>query len=188
VGGSGFVITGTRGSGKTTLAEILTARDDRLGRVMSTTTRGPRPDDRPGTYAYVDEREFADLTRHGRLLMVRRYGGYGYGIAAAAIADVVRSGRQPLLTVSPDAAWQLVSGRSAMVWRGAFIDADDQLLDARLVAAGRPWQDGDAAQRVADREFAVPPLLTVVNNGTIEAATARLWRVFELAGGLPVPR
>jgi hypothetical protein len=67
------------------------------------------------------------------LVLVSRYGEFRYGIPAESIAAVRRSGRQPLITVSPDAAARLA--RDAAGWRGAFIDARNDVLDSRLAAA-----------------------------------------------------
>jgi hypothetical protein len=133
----------------------------------------------------------------GGLLLVSRYGDARYGVAAEAIAAVLRSGGRPLVTVSPDAATRLVSDRdgghwagarwagarwAGVRWAGAFIDARDDLLDQRLAAAGRPADDWDRNRRTIDRAHAVAPLVLVDNGVSIAAAAAELRRTFGLAG------
>lgn len=177
----GVVIAGTRGAGKTTLAGIL-ADDPSIGRVGSTTTRAPRADDPPGTYTHLSDRRFDALLSAGGLVLVGWYDGSRYGIATEAIAAVLRSGRRPLLTVSPDAATRLAGYRDGVGWRGVFVDARDDLLDQRLTAAGRPPRDCDIRRRVIDRGYAAPPLAIIDNSGGIAAAAADVRRILGLAG------
>lgn len=180
----GLVITGTRGAGKSTLADLVCCTAEEVGRVRSVTTRPPRAGDRDGTYVHVSERLFERLTGDGELVLVGRYGAFGYGISPREVTAVVRSGRRPLLTISPDTVSQLTPANSRAAWRCAFIDAADDVLDARLAAGGRPAQAGDRAQRERDRAFAVAPIVTVHNNAAIGVALGRLVEVF----GLERPR
>ncbi|WP_204007725.1 hypothetical protein [Virgisporangium aurantiacum] len=177
----GYVITGTRGSGKTTVAQMLTRGSGSIGRVPSVTTRPPRPDDRRDTYFHLAEHEFDALAADGRLILVGTYGAARYGIVADSIDAELRAGRRPLLTVSPDAAAALVAGARPVRWRGAFLDARDDLLDGRLRAAGRAARAQDRRQRVADRAFAGPPLTVVRNDGPLSDAVRRVRRLFDLA-------
>jgi guanylate kinase len=173
----GIVITGTRGAGKTTFAGML-AVDPSVGWVTSTTTRPPRVDDRPGSFAYVGERTFARLYRSGELILVSRYGEYSYGIARGALAAVVAAGRRPLLTVAPDMAgrvWAVAA--DATGWHGVFVDARDDVLDARLAGAGRPAREWDRRQRILDRTHRVPPLVPLDNSGELDVTARRLCRV-----------
>jgi guanylate kinase len=170
---TGIVITGTRGSGKTTLAVLLTAQHPSIGRVPSTTTRGARADDRPGTYRYVTELEFALLHRSAHLVLVGHYGPYHYGIQITDIDAVLRSGRRPLITVAPREALGLVRTAAIPTWQGVFLDASDDALDERLAADGRPTQPEDRIRRAEDRIYAVAPLIVVTNDGSVEA-TGRL--------------
>lgn len=175
------MITGTRGAGKTTLADILVG-DGSAIRVGSITTRPPRADDLPGTYSYTSDAEFEALLDASRLVLVSRYGEFRYGISAESIAAVRRSGRIPLMTVSPDATARLL--RDEVRWRGAFIDARDDVLDSRLAAAGRPAGEWDRRRRAVDRRFAAEPLVVVDNSGGVTGTTAELRRVLGLSGAL----
>ncbi|MBV1849557.1 hypothetical protein [Catellatospora tritici] len=185
----GLVITGTRGAGKTTLAELLLRESGTaMRRVPSFTTRPPRADDLPGTYRFGSAGDFARLQADGQLVLVGSYGAFQYGIAVSDIESVLRAGWRPLLTVAPRQAYGLLAGPSGAGWAGAFVDAADEVLDERLAADGRPADAQDQRQRQEDRRFARPPLALVPNDGSVTEAMERLLAALGAGAGPPTGR
>ena len=166
----GLILTGTRGSGKSTIAYAIAQELSDFVVVPAVTTRARRRDDRPGAYRYMSPEEFAVLIANEQLLVESRYGTAAYGIVAADVAQLLERGALPILTITPEAARELVAKDASIHWSGLFLDAPDDLLDSRLIEDGRPPSEDVWAQRREDRSWAQPPLVCWMNMGSLMEA------------------
>jgi guanylate kinase len=98
-----LILSSPSGAGKTTLARLLLARDDRLGHSVSVTTRRPRPNEREGVdYYFVSRGQFEDLKTGGRLLEWAEVFGNFYGTPAEPVEAALADGRDIVFDVD----WQ----------------------------------------------------------------------------------
>jgi len=80
VGGQIFVVSGSSGTGKTSLLQEVLAKDSRLRFSVSYTTRKPRPHEVHGQdYFFVSPDEFHRLVQQGRLIEWVEQFGHFYG-------------------------------------------------------------------------------------------------------------
>jgi deoxycytidine triphosphate deaminase len=159
----GIIITGTSGSGKSKLAEMICARDSRFKLVKAITTRPERADDAPGAYDYISEGLFLAPEIRKDLLIEAEYGGFHYGVRQSDLDSVRQEGRIPLLTLTPESAYRLDgiakedpkgSSQGKPLFLSVFIDAPDNMLDDRLSGRGDVAQMHVARdQRVKDRQY-----------------------------------
>jgi guanylate kinase len=150
----GIILTGTSGAGKSTISDLLRKRDDSFEQVKAVSTRNPRPDDEPGSYAYLTEEEFDGL--RGSLIIWAEYRGKRYGITRDHLADVERRGKAPVLVITPRSLSEFLersAGDGSAPFLTVFIDAPDDELDARLGVRGEDSERRQAvlAQRAEDR-------------------------------------
>ncbi|MBW1916661.1 MAG: guanylate kinase [Deltaproteobacteria bacterium] len=80
MGGQIFVVSGSSGTGKTSLLQEVLAKDSRLRFSVSYTTRKPRPHEVHGQdYFFVSPDEFHRLVQQGRLIEWVEQFGHFYG-------------------------------------------------------------------------------------------------------------
>ncbi len=150
-----LVISAPSGAGKTTLAEGLLGCVDRLTRVITCTTRPPRPGEREGQdYFFVQPEEFDRRCAAAEFVEWAQVHGNRYGTPASEIerihamghdavlvidvqgADAVRTARSDAVTV-----FVLPPSRQALAGRLSARDAKDEVardaIDQRLSAARR---------------------------------------------------
>jgi guanylate kinase len=103
-----FVITGTSGEGKSTLARRLVTRVDGLELAVSATTRPRRPEEQDGRdYWFISEEEFDRLLEEGKFLEhVELPWGRGYrsGTLWSELERIRGHGGAPLLEVETGGA------------------------------------------------------------------------------------
>lgn len=134
--GTVLVLCGRSGSGKTTIAERLLATG-RFGKVVTTTTRAPRTGEENGVqYHFTDVAGFERQLHAGELVEYAQVCGRWYGTSAAALSEVLASGRHAVLVMDPQGAiamsnWAKTTGYRFAV---AFIAADDALLATHIAA------------------------------------------------------
>jgi len=106
--GNLFIVSGPSGAGKGTLvSEILRLVPDAWVSV-SVTTRAPRPGEIPGEhYFFISDEEFDDLVASEGLLEWAEVHGNRYGTPRAAVEDFVLRGRQVILEIDPQGAFQV---------------------------------------------------------------------------------
>jgi guanylate kinase len=103
-----FVVTGTSGEGKSTLARRLVERVPELELAISATTRPRRPDEKDGRdYWFLSDEDFdARLAEDGFLEYVTLPWGEGYrsGTLLSEIDRISADGRVPLLEIETGGA------------------------------------------------------------------------------------
>jgi guanylate kinase len=108
--GNLFIISGPSGAGKGTLVRELCRRVDDVWVSVSVTTRSARPGEVEGRhYFFVSDDEFDRLRSSGGLLEWAEVHGSRYGTPRAAVESEVRAGRQVVLEIDPQGAFQVKS-------------------------------------------------------------------------------
>ena len=108
--GNLFIISGPSGAGKGTLVRELVSRVEDLWVSVSVTTRAPRPGEREGIeYFFISDAEFDGLVSSGGLLEWAEVHGNRYGTPTAAVREQVAAGRQVVLEIDPQGAFQVKS-------------------------------------------------------------------------------
>ncbi len=98
-----LILSSPSGAGKTTLARLLLANDDRLGHSISVTTRRPRPQEREGVdYYFVSRSQFDELRSSGSLLEWAEVFGNFYGTPLDPVKAALTEGRDIVFDVD----WQ----------------------------------------------------------------------------------
>jgi guanylate kinase len=108
--GNLFIISGPSGAGKGTLVRELCRRVADVWVSVSVTTRDARPGEVEGQhYFFVSDEEFDGLCSSGGLLEWAEVHGSRYGTPKAAVEAEVRAGRQVILEIDPQGAFQVKS-------------------------------------------------------------------------------
>lgn len=100
-----FVLSAPSGAGKTTLAAELLRCVDRLERVVTCTTRPPRPGEADGRdYTFLDMREFQRMTETGGFLEFAHVHGNYYGTPRAELERIRAGGNDALMVIDVQGA------------------------------------------------------------------------------------
>ncbi|OPX20475.1 MAG: guanylate kinase [Desulfobacca sp. 4484_104] len=151
-----FVVSGSSGSGKTSLLQALLATDSRLSFSISYTTRKPRPEEVHGQhYFFVSPEEFQRLLREGRMVEWVQQFGYYYGTSKDwidqalsqeqdLVFDIEVHGARELKRLYPHATFifivppSLAAVEHRLRQRGAIAEAE---LADRLRQTQQEWQE-----------------------------------------------
>jgi guanylate kinase len=102
------VIAAPSGTGKSTLARALVARDPQAVFSVSATTRPPRGYETDGVdYEFVDAAEFARMIDGGELLEWAEVHGHRYGTPVRAVTAAVDRGETVVLDIDVQGARQI---------------------------------------------------------------------------------
>ena len=106
--GTLFVLSAPSGTGKTTLAESLVTRVDRLELSRSYTSRPPRPSEHDGVdYHFVCREQFDDMRRNGEFLEWADVFGHFYGTRRRDTEERLADGCDLMLVIDVQGASQL---------------------------------------------------------------------------------
>lgn len=106
--GNLFIVSGPSGAGKGTLVKELLHRVPDVWVSVSVTTRRPRPGEIEGAhYFFISCEEFDRLDQSGGLLECATVHGNRYGTPRAAVEEKIREGRQVILEIDPQGAFQI---------------------------------------------------------------------------------
>ena len=106
--GNLFIISGPSGAGKGTLVKAITPIVHDAWVSVSVTTRAPRPGEVEGQhYFFISDAHFDDLARDGGLLEWAEVHGNRYGTPRAAVQAKVAEGKQVILEIDPQGAFQV---------------------------------------------------------------------------------
>ncbi len=108
--GNLFIISGPSGAGKGTLVRELSDRVTDAWVSVSVTTRVPRPREVEGRdYLFVSSDEFERLAASDGLLEWAQVHGNRYGTPRMAVESMIAAGRQVILEIDPQGAFQVKS-------------------------------------------------------------------------------
>jgi deoxycytidine triphosphate deaminase len=177
----GIVITGTSGSGKSTVANLLCEKLP-CQIVKAVTTRNRRSDDLPDSYEYITNEEY--LALKNELIISAEYRDCFYGIKKEALNSVICQHKLPILILAPGS-----NIKEDFRFMSFFIDALDKQLDERLTTRNKTKENSTEInnQRVKDRELSRQFSYIIQNsdlNKTVEVIKS-LWENRNSGGLLP---
>ena len=174
-----FVLTGTSGEGKSTLATLLVERVDGLELAVSATTRPRRPGEKHGRdYWFLSDEEFdRKLEESDFVEWVELPWGEGYrsGTLWSELDRIVAEGRSPVLEIETGGALAVRDRIPAAVT--IFVTAPSREERERRLRLRATESEGEIDERldIAERQLALAPEFdhTVVNDDR-ERAVAEL--------------
>jgi guanylate kinase len=174
-----FVITGTSGEGKSTLAKLLVARVPELALAISATTRPMRPGEVDGRdYWFLSDQEFSAKLEAGEFLeWVELPWGEGYrsGTLWSELERITGEGRSPVLEIETGGALAVRDRVPAAVT--IFVTAPSREERERRLRLRATESEGEIDERldIAERQSALASEFhyTVVNDDR-ERAVAEL--------------
>ena len=156
-----LVLAGPAGSGKSTLCDRLVKEIPDFARVVTTTTRAPRPGEVDGVHYHFHTPEQFDekLAANAFLEWAWVHGKRRYGTLAESVLEPLRRGESLVISVDvqgvesfrkASAAYPLIAQRMTTV----FIVVDHERLVARMRARAQDNEDEIAGRmRTAEREL-----------------------------------
>jgi guanylate kinase len=106
--GNLFIISGPSGAGKGTLVKAIQPLVPDIWVSVSVTTRAARPgEDQGNHYSFISDAEFDRLAETGGLLEWAEVHGNRYGTPKAPVEQKVAEGRQVVLEIDPQGAFQV---------------------------------------------------------------------------------
>jgi guanylate kinase len=174
-----FVLTGTSGEGKSTLAKLLVERVDGLALAVSATTRPRRPGEEHGRdYWFLTDEEFDRKLEEGDFVeWVELPWGEGYrsGTLWSELDRIVAEGRSPVLEIETGGAIAVRDRIPAAVT--IFVTAPSREERERRLRLRATESEGEIDERldIAEQQLALAPEFdhTVVNDDR-ERAVAEL--------------
>jgi len=143
-----LLISAPSGGGKTTVCTSMLGRNPTLRRVITCTTRPPRPGEVDGVdYYFFDMAEFERRMAAGEFLEHARVYGNRYGTLRSSVLDVLRSGLDVLLNIDVQGAASIRGAARTEPELGAslvtvFLTPATQVeLEARLRGRGSEPED-----------------------------------------------
>jgi guanylate kinase len=189
-----FVLTGTSGGGKSTLAKLLVERVPELELAISATTRPMRPGEEDGRdYWFLSDAEFdSEQEQGGFLEWVELPWGEGYrsGTLWKELERITGEGRSPVLEIETNGALAVRDRVPAAVT--IFVTAPSREERERRLRLRATESEGEIDERldIAERQLALAPEFdhTIVNDDR-ERAVAELEdivrRALDGAGTMP---
>ncbi len=177
--GNLFIVSGPSGAGKGTLVKELASTVDDVWVSVSATTRAPRPGEVEGVhYHFVTDEEFDELVAAGGLLEWAEVHGNRYGTPRADVEEHVAEGKQVLLEIDPQGAFQVRDERpdSVLIF---ILPPSREELSRRLRLRGSETEEQVAVRmQTAERELAlVGKYDHVVINDDVSRATDEIARI-----------
>ncbi|MBI4038433.1 hypothetical protein HY384_00590 [Candidatus Daviesbacteria bacterium] len=144
-----FIITGKTASGKDTLISKILEKYPNLGKVLTTTSRIPRPGEKNGIhYNFISKKKFKQKIKKGDFLEYVEYGGNFYGTEKSRI-DPKKD-----LIWKTDPSWagkakQFLTGYQVVV---IYITTDKGIILERLQSRGLD-SEGIKKRMLDDQKF-----------------------------------
>lgn len=152
--GNLFIVSGPSGAGKGTLVKEVLHRVPDVWVSVSMTTRAPRPGEQDGEhYYFVAPEEFERLVSQNGLLEWAEVHGNRYGTPRAQVEARVREGKQVILEIDPQGAFQVrdLVAESILVF---IMPPSPEELVRRLTERGSETEEQVAVRmKTAEREL-----------------------------------
>lgn len=161
----GIIITGTSGSGKTTIAEKLCITHDQFKIVKAVTTREPRSGIVEPNYEFITKEVFKEYKKQDAFITSTDYRNDNYGILLTDYSAVILEKKIPILVISPESSKVSIKiNNQIQNFLSFFIDADDSELTNRLSDRDDAVAHKEIESRNFDREFKSFSLFNLLNN------------------------
>jgi guanylate kinase len=156
-----LVLAGPAGSGKTTLCERMVAEVPGFGRIVTTTTRAPRPGEVNGVhYHFFSPEQFDTKVAAGDFLewaWVHKTGNR-YGTLASSVLDPLAAGRSLIINVDVqgvESFRQAALANPLLAKRMGTVFINVPIPELRVRLTGRGESDTEIAHRMetAEREL-----------------------------------
>lgn len=183
-----LVLAGPAGSGKTTLCERMVAEVPGFGRIVTTTTRAPRPGEVNGVhYHFFTPEQFDAKVAAGEFLewaWVHKTGNR-YGTLASSVLDPLAAGRSLIINVDVQGVESFRKAALAnplLAKRMGTVFINVPIPELRVRLTGRGETEAEIAHRMetAERELLeIGKFDFVVNSSNREAdfqALLAIWR------------
>ncbi|MCR5122560.1 MAG: guanylate kinase [Ruminococcus sp.] len=180
-----FVISAPSGCGKGTLLNELSKRFDYYYSI-SCTTRKPREGEKDGVhYFFMTRKDFDKLADEDGFLEHAEFSGNCYGTPRKPVEDNIAAGRDVLLEIEPQGAFQVKAKRPDAVMLFILPPGVDSI--ARRLRR-RALESGETEQQIQERLKTVVPDVRrayeydyVMVNGDLDKAVEDLVKIFTLA-------
>ena len=183
-----LVLAGPAGSGKTTLCERMVAEVPGFARIVTTTTRAPRPGEVNGVhYHFFSPEQFDAKVAAGEFLewaWVHKTGNR-YGTLASSVLDPLAAGRSLIINVDVQGVQnfrQAAQTNPLLAQRMGTVFINVPIPELRVRLTGRGETDAEISHRMetAERELLeIGKFDFVVNSSNREAdfqALLAIWR------------
>lgn len=183
-----FVLIGPSGVGKTTLASL--AHSDGIAeRIITCTTRPPRPNETPGQdYFFFTLDEFTDRERNGEFVKSEWIHGHRYGALIRELSRTLQSGHRAVISLGYYGAERLKHLGPDQVTIVGIVPPSSDSLHQRLKERGT--QDAEMFLRLQaiDQEFHTVRTLAdhMVVNGQLSTAYQQLQKILSVGTSSPM--
>lgn len=107
-----MIISGPSGVGKDTVIDAWTGVDPEVVRVVSCTTRKPRPGEVDGVdYIFMETEEFEAQTKNDFFLEYKKVHDKYYGTPLSQVENLLASGKTAILKIDVQGALEVISKR-----------------------------------------------------------------------------
>ena len=111
-----FILSSPAGGGKTTISDILVKEIPKLKKVITCTTRKPRPGEKDGVdYYFLSKQEFEDRIKKGEFLEYAVVHGNYYGTPKKEVEEELSKGYDLLLVIDVQGMRQIRKNRKEVV-------------------------------------------------------------------------
>ena len=155
-----LVLAGPAGSGKTTLCERMVAEVPGFERVITTTTRAPRPGEADGVhYHFLSPEEFDAKVAAGAFLeWAWVHKKNRYGTLASSVLDPLAAGRSLIINVDVQGVenfQRAAAGNALLAKRMGTVFINVPIPELRVRLGGRGESEAEIAHRMetAEREL-----------------------------------
>lgn len=161
-----LVLAGPAGSGKTTLCERMVADAPGFSRVVTSTTRPPRPGEINGThYHFFSPEEFDQRLASGQFLeWAQVHGKHRYGTLASSVLDPLANGQNLIINIDVQGVENFRRAASthpllAQHMGTVFIHVPIPVLRQRMAERGTESEaEIDRRMQTAEQELARAPM------------------------------
>ncbi len=141
-----FIISGTSQVGKSTIAKKVTKlKKLNLLKIITTTTRKRRPDDKVATYQFVNKKTFMSMIKAGKFLEWAKVHTDYYGTPRKKVLDALKRGKNVILVIDVQGTAQIKKIMPEAIT--IFIKADSIIELKRRIFNSTHIPDGQKSAR-----------------------------------------
>ncbi len=170
-----FILSAPSGTGKSTLAGKLLQQVDGIRRIVTVTTREPRPGEEPGVdYIFMSKEEFEEGIEKGLFLEYANVYGNYYGTPRDQVERNLEEGYDSLLVIDVQGAFKVKKMYPDAVSIFLLPPSMDEL---RRRMIGRGYRDRNAEERLKTAKGEIPCAKSfdyIIINDFVDKATQQL--------------